>query len=527
MSAGAFHTMAQTLHGALLCWGRNVSAELGLGDAHAKHVPHRARLPVAARGKGLIAAGQGLTLLLHGAGGTQGSPAGGGTPDEDASPASANGHGTAGRRKSVVPVAVGADAKTLQRQLMERHRKWKPILENWEGQRYTPATASLWRLGVPPRLRRDVWPRAIGNALKINPTLFQIYRKRAAARSEGDSSDAIIGREGSIVLIDTDLPRTFPELQMFGEEGPLYQRLREILEVYTCYRPDVGYIQGMSYFAAILCLHIDDPCLAFQCLANLMVKEHLFVFYRLSHVAKYYQVFDMLLTDANPKLYRLFRQHDVRHDQFLFNWFQVRGGCGCGVVACVAVPPNAHVPYHQTMFLKVLPLDTACRVWDWFFLDGAILLYRVAVALLNNLSSVLLKEDDMEVTYAVLSKSPAYRELWESATHPTALFKAVEAVTVPGFVTKKLNRLLHDPFFYRSDAESAAAAGRGDSGAGGGGSSRRGHSRRTNGRRASASAAVGGSRSRRGGGTAGGARRGTVTPAAQATARKLKEVIDF
>jgi len=59
-----------------------------------------------------------------------------------------------------------------------------------------------------------------------------------------------------------------------------FLQLRAILEVYACYRPDVGYVQGMSYFAAMFCLHIDDPTLVFQCLANLMVKQHVFAFYK-------------------------------------------------------------------------------------------------------------------------------------------------------------------------------------------------------------------------------------------------------
>lgn len=42
----------------------------------------------------------------------------------------------------------------------------------------------------------------------------------------------------------------------------------------------MGYIQGMSYLAAMLCLHIEDTYLVVQCLANLMVSEHLFDFYQ-------------------------------------------------------------------------------------------------------------------------------------------------------------------------------------------------------------------------------------------------------
>ena len=31
----------------------------------------------------------------------------------------------------------------------------------------------------------------------------------------------------------------------------------QVLEAYICYRPDVGYVQGMSYLAAMLILYLE------------------------------------------------------------------------------------------------------------------------------------------------------------------------------------------------------------------------------------------------------------------------------
>ncbi len=36
-------------------------------------------------------------------------------------------------------------------------------------------------------------------------------------------------------------------------------QLRDILDAFVCLRPDVGYVQGMSYIGAIICLYIDSP----------------------------------------------------------------------------------------------------------------------------------------------------------------------------------------------------------------------------------------------------------------------------
>jgi len=42
-----------------------------------------------------------------------------------------------------------------------------------------------------------------------------------------------------------------------------------VLEAYVCFRPDIGYVQGMSYLAAVMLLYMDTfP--AFCCLANLL-----------------------------------------------------------------------------------------------------------------------------------------------------------------------------------------------------------------------------------------------------------------
>ena len=85
----------------------------------------------------------------------------------------------------------------------------------------------------------------------------------------------------SIRLINLDIPRTFPELSFFhGDSFPEAEALRIVLETYVCYRPDVGYVQGMSYLSAMLLLYMDTYS-AFQCLVNLLASHLYFDFYRL------------------------------------------------------------------------------------------------------------------------------------------------------------------------------------------------------------------------------------------------------
>ena len=144
--------------------------------------------------------------------------------------------------------------------------------------------AGLLEKGIPPSLRGVIWPLLIGNVLKITPETYEIYRSRATAtrRSGIDSPDRNeLGKEANVRLIDEDLKRTFVPLGFFSVGEPLYNKIREMLLIYAYYRPDIGYVQGMSFIAGILALHIPDNYLCFQCLANLLGSEHLIAFYSL------------------------------------------------------------------------------------------------------------------------------------------------------------------------------------------------------------------------------------------------------
>ena len=61
----------------------------------------------------------------------------------------------------------------------------------------------------------------------------------------------------------------------------MYDKIKDILLAYVYYRPELGFVQGMSFLAGILALHIPGTYLCFQCLANLLGSGHLYVFYSL------------------------------------------------------------------------------------------------------------------------------------------------------------------------------------------------------------------------------------------------------
>ena len=341
--------------------------------------------------------------------------------------------------------------KNLPAKEEEKRRRickiWRnKILPDWETSRDTHFSHTSWRLGIPPTLRYKVWPLAIGNVLKITPEMYTIYSKRASTMQQEIlnssephdlSSSNMIGREATISLLHTDVPRTFPSLGLFDESGPYYAQVLDLLTIYACYRPDLGYIQGMSYVAAMLVLHIPhDPYLAFQCLANLMVTEHLFTFYLLDVelAASYYTLFDSLLHTTRPCLHSHLHAVGITPQLYLRNWFQL-------------------------VFLQTLPLEIASRVWDCFLLDGTVYLFRTALAILELLEPYLLGRE-VDEALPLIQKSIFYQDLWHTVITESELFATIDRISIPSSLYNDLDRVIHDVFFYAKDEY---ASGRGKS----------------------------------------------------------------
>ena len=149
-----------------------------------------------------------------------------------------------------------------------------------------------------------------------------------------------------MTLIEQDLSRTFPLLGFFQEGGPLQKPLRDVLQAYVCYRPDIGYVQGMSFLAATLLLYLDAPE-AFRALCNMVNRRCHLAFFQMDgdKIARYRAVLGILLRENVPALALHLDALCIGTDLFLFDWF-------------------------FTLFAKPLPLDVAARVWDLYFVVG-------------------------------------------------------------------------------------------------------------------------------------------------------------
>ena len=103
--------------------------------------------------------------------------------------------------------------------------------------------------------------------------------------------------------------------------GPYNQTLHDVLGAYACYRPDVGYVQGMSFLAAVLLLNMEARD-AFICLANLLNRPSYMAFFRVDHslMHPYFETFAVLLLEYMPRLHAHFLQMEFSPEYYLIEW---------------------------------------------------------------------------------------------------------------------------------------------------------------------------------------------------------------
>eukprot|EP01133_Synstelium_polycarpum_P008376 gene8376-9845_t len=276
--------------------------------------------------------------------------------------------------------SLSMDSDEIYALKMDSIKVWiEDVIPTWEKKKSTKKVRELILQGIPSHVRSKVWPLLVGNDLNITPELFSIFGARAErAKQKGDAS---LGREGTVTLIHLDLPRTFPMLSIFQDEGPLHQSLANVLEAYVCYRPDVGYVQGMSYLAAVFLLILDEYS-AFVCLANFLNNPCYMAFYtmNLTQMEVYMKAMDSLMCTHLPKVHRHLKELGIQPDIFMIDWV-------------------------LTIFSKALPLDVASHVWDNLFVEGELFIFQVALGVLKMYSKEL-EGGDFDLCMTLLTHLP-------------------------------------------------------------------------------------------------------------------------
>ncbi|KAG0374824.1 hypothetical protein BGX24_009890 [Mortierella sp. AD032] len=226
--------------------------------------------------------------------------------------------------------------------------------------------AARVRQGLPSKLRGLIW-QSMSQA--SSTYLETMYTKLLLEHSPYER------------IIQRDLARTFPQVDMFKEEGGKGQEsLRNILKAYSLYDPHVGYCQGLGFLVGPLLMNMDEKE-AFCVFVRLMETYDMRTMFTLNMEGlqlRLYQ-FSALLSEHLPMLHAHLSFHSINAAMYASQWF-------------------------LSLFAYTYPLPLVLRVYDVVFTEGAPeTIMRVAVAFLKKNEEKLMQLQEFEDLLDVLT----------------------------------------------------------------------------------------------------------------------------
>ncbi|XP_078458910.1 TBC1 domain family member 9-like isoform X1 [Lampetra planeri] len=225
----------------------------------------------------------------------------------------------------------------------------------------TEHTRHLVMQGIPVRLRRELWLLFSGavHDMGTHPGHYAELVERSLGRASIATEE-----------IERDLHRSLPEHPAF--QHPLgIDALRRVLTAYAHRNPRIGYCQAMNIVTSALLIFASEEE-AFWLLVALC--ERLLPDYYNNRVVGALidqGVFEELIAEFLPTLHERLQE--------------------LGFIATTSLS------WFLTLFLSVLPLESAACVLDCFMLDGARVLFQLALAVLHaNAEPLLACRDDGE-----------------------------------------------------------------------------------------------------------------------------------
>ena len=218
-----------------------------------------------------------------------------------------------------------------------------------------------------------------------------------------------LDKEKSIYIIDLDIERTFHYLGLFNKDSPLAENLREILRIFVVTRPDIGYVQGLSYIAGILLTQMDK-FQAFTCFCNIILSPNIFTFYKLDGIGikKRLDLFNLILKSNLSSIYYLFNENGISPEHYLLEWI-------------------------MTLFTRTFRVELVLRILDIYMLEGIAAIYKAALVVFILLEKELNNLDFSEI----LNK---LKEIKEKSIDENLFLEQMKKVT---FSDKIMNYIEH------------------------------------------------------------------------------------
>ncbi|XP_032973082.1 TBC1 domain family member 8B isoform X2 [Rhinolophus ferrumequinum] len=225
----------------------------------------------------------------------------------------------------------------------------------------TKKTQDLVIRGIPETLRGELWMLFSGavNDMAANPGYYADVVEQSLGTCNLATEE-----------IERDLRRSLPEHPAFQSDTGI-SALRRVLTAYAYRNPKIGYCQAMNILTSVLLLYAKEEE-AFWLLVA--VCERMLPDYfnrRIIGALVDQAVFEELIRDHLPQL----TEHMT--DMTFFS--------------------SVSLSWFLTLFISVLPIESAVNVVDCFFYDGIKAILQLGLAILDyNLDKLLACKDDAE-----------------------------------------------------------------------------------------------------------------------------------
>ncbi|KAI0147606.1 rab-GTPase-TBC domain-containing protein [Xylariaceae sp. FL1272] len=227
------------------------------------------------------------------------------------------------------------------------------------------------RKGIPPPLRGVVWQSMAGARDSL---LLEQFDRLC---SESSPYEGIISK---------DLPRSFPGVDMFRDQGGDGQRmLGRVLKAFSLYDHKIGYCQGLAFLVGPLLMHMPDNQ-AFCVLIRLMER---------------YDLRSCFLPDLSGLHVRIYQFREL---------LRLELPALSGHLDDLQVDPAYVSQWFLSFFAVTCPLPMLFRIYDVIFAEGASeTIMRVALSLMHKNESRILACTELEDVMQLLLS----RGLWD------------------------------------------------------------------------------------------------------------------